>query len=204
MALAGAGALAAVLAGVSLIAVAGAVGAASTGEAVLGAEKVRAVGPGPGFIARADLAFTAAAPPAVVQALGLGAVLAKEALGADAGPGDAPTVGSARRGTGLGLAVLSPEAFRAFARPVNTAAPVLAVPGAVRLAAVGSPPARLTRAAAVLAAVVPVAVTVGTDGHVLCQRKTNTFSFRLTGKGKRKKENRPVTCDPQHIIWLSH
>lgn len=189
MALGGAGALAAVLPGVSLVAVAGAVRAASAGEAAFGAEELRAVGSGPRLVARADFAFAAAAAPAVVQALGLGAVLAEEALGADAGPGNTPTVGSAGRRAGLGLAVLSPEAFQAFTRPVYAAAPGLAVPGAVRLAAVGSPPAWLTRAAAGLAAVVSVAVTVGSSGHVLCERKNNTFSFRLSGKVKRKQES---------------
>lgn len=175
MALAGAGALAAVLACVSLVAEAGAVRAASTGEAVFRAEELRAVGAGPGPAAHADLAFAAAAAPAVVQALALGAVPAKEALGADAGPSDAPAVGSAPHRTGLSRAVFPPEAFRAFARSVNAAAPILAVPGAVRVGAVGSPPAGLTGAAAGLAAVVSVAVAVGSEGHVTFEHKITTF-----------------------------
>lgn len=175
MALARASALAAVLPCVSLIAVTGAVHAASTGEAVFGAEEFRAVGTGPGLMAHADRALTAATAPAVVLALGLGAVSAEEAFGTDAGPSHAPAVGAAFHGTGLGRAVFSPEAFRAFARSVNAAGPTLAGPGTVQFGAVGSPPAGFTCAAAAVAAVVSVAVTVRSDGHFTFNTKSALF-----------------------------
>lgn len=127
------------------------------------------------------MAFTAATARAVVQALAFGAVPAEEAFRTDAGPSDAPAVGSAFHRTGLGRAVFSPEAFEAFARSVNAAAPILAGPGAVQFGAVGSPPAGFTFAAAGLAAVVSVAVTVRSDGHFTFEHKINTFGFCSSG-----------------------
>lgn len=77
MAIAGTDAFTTVFPSVSLVAVAGAIDAASLVVAVFWADEFRAVRAGPGFITHTRLIFAAAAASAVVEALGFRAVVAE-------------------------------------------------------------------------------------------------------------------------------
>ena len=92
MALTGTEALATVFPSESLVAVAGAIDAASLVVAELWAHEFRAVRAGPGFITHTHLILAAASASAVVEALGFRAVLAEVSLRADANALLAPAV----------------------------------------------------------------------------------------------------------------
>lgn len=154
-----------VFSSIALFTKAGAVDAASAVIAVIWTDEFRAVEARPWLVANTLIIYAVPPAQAVVEAVGLGAILTNEALITEAGPVDTVTIVTTVQQTKLSSAVIPTKALKALTFAIHTAALVLAVVGALRFGAVGALPSGLTYTAACVSAPVPTAITVGLCGH---------------------------------------